>query len=478
MCRQCRTARPRHRRTRAARMRRVAAAAALAAARRRRRTASSTCRAWPRSNSGGCCATFGRCRVKIGGGATRRSGGWVSLRVAVSVRRCRSTRSSARRSPRRGRATLVTRRLRCSAPYAWTSPRGSMSVGDLWENGAPPPGRSGQAQLQWSYVPVVAWLKPYPAHSPQVLPPGLVTEEMFVAGSSIDRHLMYLRHAALRTPLPPPPPPPRAAPMHAAHEVASPASDRRAAAARTAAARWLVRQLGGAVGGGEAAVPLPVRSVRPVARDALGGRGAAAAPRRRAGGRGWEGPRVASGSEAAHALRRRTAHLGAGHGARALRALARADGCLRRGARALRRRPMAHGAAHHPARQGVPERVPGAGVLLLRLLPLPKRLLGPRLRPVGGTLQRSCGWGACARRASTCTRCRQRCAARARRGRCRRTSAIGCSSRTTSSPTPSAPMCFGCTAAPTATRCCRCCGGSSALALLGARRFALASRGT
>ena len=40
---------------------------------------------------------------------------------------------------------------------------------------------------------LVAWLKPYPAHSPIILPPGLVTEDtcMFVRGSKVDKHLMW-----------------------------------------------------------------------------------------------------------------------------------------------------------------------------------------------------------------------------------------------------------------------------------------------
>lgn len=93
------------------------------------------------------------------------------------------------------------------------------TVGDLWADGGASgaearferggSGRGGSGQLRWSYVALVAWLKPYPAHSPMILPPELVTEAMFVAGSTMDRHLMYLAHANLRKRPPPPPPPQR-----------------------------------------------------------------------------------------------------------------------------------------------------------------------------------------------------------------------------------------------------------------------------
>ena len=83
----------------------------------------------------------------------------------------------------------------------------SQTVGELWATG----GTRRRRGLRWSYVPVVAWLKPYPAHSPQVLPFGLVTEEMFTANPpGGDKHLMYLQHSALRlleAQWPPPPPP-------------------------------------------------------------------------------------------------------------------------------------------------------------------------------------------------------------------------------------------------------------------------------
>ena len=70
-------------------------------------------------------------------------------------------------------------------------PRRIVTVGDLWA-AAP-----NSAALRWSYVPVVAWLKPYPAHSPQLLPFGLVSEATFTKPS--DAHLMYLAHKAMRT---------------------------------------------------------------------------------------------------------------------------------------------------------------------------------------------------------------------------------------------------------------------------------------
>ena len=77
-------------------------------------------------------------------------------------------------------------------------------VGGLWAR-AP-----NSEQLRWSYVPLVAWLKPYPAHSPQLLPFGMVGEKEFTDGSRGDAHLMYLQHKAaakaMSMPLPPPPP--------------------------------------------------------------------------------------------------------------------------------------------------------------------------------------------------------------------------------------------------------------------------------
>ena len=52
-----------------------------------------------------------------------------------------------------------------------------MTVGQLWSAGgdASMGGVSmGEGPpLQWSYMELVAWLKPYPAHSPMILPPGL-----------------------------------------------------------------------------------------------------------------------------------------------------------------------------------------------------------------------------------------------------------------------------------------------------------------
>ena len=83
-----------------------------------------------------------------------------------------------------------------------------VTVGSLWDAG--PNRRSGAASiggassvddgaigraLRWSYVPLVAWLKPFPAHSPMLLPLGLVTEALYTQPK--DPHLMFLQHTAL-----------------------------------------------------------------------------------------------------------------------------------------------------------------------------------------------------------------------------------------------------------------------------------------
>ena len=79
------------------------------------------------------------------------------------------------------------------------------TVGALWSKG----GTTTEGPLPWSYVPVVAWLKPYPAHSPMLLPNGIVTERDYVKPT--DKHLMYLKHKDAERALQyaPPPPPPR-----------------------------------------------------------------------------------------------------------------------------------------------------------------------------------------------------------------------------------------------------------------------------
>lgn len=78
-----------------------------------------------------------------------------------------------------------------------------LPVGALWASGA----RGGRSKgLRWSHVPIVAWLKPYPAHSPMLLPLGLVSEAAFTSPS--DRHLTYLAHKELRAVAAAPPPPP------------------------------------------------------------------------------------------------------------------------------------------------------------------------------------------------------------------------------------------------------------------------------
>ena len=70
-----------------------------------------------------------------------------------------------------------------------------LAAGALWEQGA-------ERGLRYSYVPVVAWLKSYPAHSPQLLPEGLVHEEDYLRPKA--PHLMRLPS---RSPAPPALPP-------------------------------------------------------------------------------------------------------------------------------------------------------------------------------------------------------------------------------------------------------------------------------
>ena len=74
-----------------------------------------------------------------------------------------------------------------------------LSVAELWSS--PPP------SLRWSYVPLIAWLKPYPAHSPMLLPLGLVPERDFMQPK--EPHLTHLVAAAAKAAAAAPPPPPR-----------------------------------------------------------------------------------------------------------------------------------------------------------------------------------------------------------------------------------------------------------------------------
>ena len=47
----------------------------------------------------------------------------------------------------------------------------------MWASGAGGSGGTYAGELAWAYVPAVVWLKPYPAHAPQLLPYDLVSEE-------------------------------------------------------------------------------------------------------------------------------------------------------------------------------------------------------------------------------------------------------------------------------------------------------------
>ena len=69
-----------------------------------------------------------------------------------------------------------------------------LAAGVLWEQGGEQPRRA----LQYSYVPVIAWLKSYPAHSPQLLPEGLVHEDDYITPKAA-----HLTRLPSRRPAPP-----------------------------------------------------------------------------------------------------------------------------------------------------------------------------------------------------------------------------------------------------------------------------------
>lgn len=58
-----------------------------------------------------------------------------------------------------GHTEIAMQRAVCVDVARSGLPASAHRVGELWAL-AP-----DSAQLQWSYVPIVAWLKPYPAHS-------------------------------------------------------------------------------------------------------------------------------------------------------------------------------------------------------------------------------------------------------------------------------------------------------------------------
>ena len=130
---------------------------------------------------------------------------WVGLVTCSCVRQALAV-YSLQRSPEPaawpryiGHMEIALQRAVCVDAAASLLPLGRRSVGELWAAAPEMP------RLRWSYVPIVAWLKPYPAHSPQLLPLGLVSETAFMRPT--DAHLMYLAHkqvqSAAASPLPP-----------------------------------------------------------------------------------------------------------------------------------------------------------------------------------------------------------------------------------------------------------------------------------
>ena len=76
------------------------------------------------------------------------------------------------------------------------------SARTLWADGA----ASAAATFPWAYVPVFAFLKQFPAHSPMLLPSGLVDEEAYmhqplehgIDGEPLPRRAMHLRKQPVR----------------------------------------------------------------------------------------------------------------------------------------------------------------------------------------------------------------------------------------------------------------------------------------
>lgn len=97
----------------------------------------------------------------------------MCVRQAVAVFSLQNTPSPAAWPDYIGHLELALQRVLCADTRH--------SVGALWRE-APP--------LRWSYVPVVAWLKSYPAHSPQLLPEGVVHEDDYIHPK--EQHLMHL----------------------------------------------------------------------------------------------------------------------------------------------------------------------------------------------------------------------------------------------------------------------------------------------
>lgn len=109
------------------------------------------------------------------------------VREAVAAFSLQSTPSPAEWPEHIGHLELALQRVVCVVT--------PLAAGALWEHG-------GEQGLRYSYVPVVAWLKSYPAHSPQLLAEGLVHEEDYLRPKAA--HLMRLPS---RRPAPPALPP-------------------------------------------------------------------------------------------------------------------------------------------------------------------------------------------------------------------------------------------------------------------------------
>lgn len=111
----------------------------------------------------------------------------MCVRQAVAVFSLQNTPSPAAWPDYIGHLELALQRVLCADTRK--------TVGALWRE-AP--------LVRWSYVPVVAWLKSYPAHSPQLLPEGVVHEDDYIHPK--EQHLMRLpsrRAPALELLMPP-----------------------------------------------------------------------------------------------------------------------------------------------------------------------------------------------------------------------------------------------------------------------------------
>eukprot|EP00962_Isochrysis_galbana_P005784 scaffold1561_cov73-Isochrysis_galbana.AAC.1 len=52
--------------------------------------------------------------------------------------------------------------------------------------------------LRWSYVPIIAWLKPFPSHAPMLLPLGMVLEAEWISPPALNAMALYTTGAGRR----------------------------------------------------------------------------------------------------------------------------------------------------------------------------------------------------------------------------------------------------------------------------------------